>query len=281
MAPMVVVLGGRIADMAREWSGDAWLVALVIGLLALAAASSWLLVSSRHLNLPPGPWPLPVVGNWLQVGDDLNQRLLATLAQRYGHIFLLRMGQRNLVVVSSPELAKEVLHTQGVEFGSRTRNVVFDIFTGKGQDMVFTVYGDHWRRMRRIMTLPFFTNKVVQQNRIAWEAEVDIAMEDIKKLPGATTSGIIIRQRIQLMMYNVVYKMMFGRTFSGLDDPLYVNLMNLNNENNRLAQSFKYSYGDFLPSLKPFLRGYLKEVWEANQRRLNFLRDAFLNERKK
>ncbi|CAI9782123.1 unnamed protein product [Fraxinus pennsylvanica] len=39
------------------------------------------------------------------------------------------MGQHNLVVVSSPDLAKDVLHTQGVEFGSRTRNVVFDIFT--------------------------------------------------------------------------------------------------------------------------------------------------------
>ncbi|KAI4374126.1 hypothetical protein MLD38_012160 [Melastoma candidum] len=57
----------------------------------------------------------------------------------------------------------EVLHTiRGVEFGSRTRNVVFDIFTGKGQDMAFIVYGEHWRKMRRIMTVPFFTNKVVQ-----------------------------------------------------------------------------------------------------------------------
>uniref|UniRef100_A0A151UIP2 Trans-cinnamate 4-monooxygenase n=1 Tax=Cajanus cajan TaxID=3821 RepID=A0A151UIP2_CAJCA len=74
-------------------------------------------------------------------------------------------GQRNLVVVSSAELAKKVLHTQGVEFGSRTRNVVFDIFTGKGQDMVFTVYGEHWRKMRRIMIVPIFTNKVVQQYR--------------------------------------------------------------------------------------------------------------------
>jgi hypothetical protein len=28
--------------------------------------------------------------------------------------------------------------------------------------MVFTEYGDHWRRMRRVMTLPFFTMRVVQ-----------------------------------------------------------------------------------------------------------------------
>ncbi|GLT58802.1 hypothetical protein SLA2020_316660 [Shorea laevis] len=45
---------------------------------------------------------------------------------------------------------------------------IFDIFTSKGQDMVFTVYGEHWRKMRRIMTVPFFTNKVVQQYRPVW-----------------------------------------------------------------------------------------------------------------
>lgn len=110
----------------------------------------------KKFKLPPGPLSLPIFGNWLQVGDDLNHRNLSDLAKKFGKIFLLKMGQRNLVVVSSPDLAKEVLHTQGVEFGSRTRNVVFDIFTGKGQDMVFTVYGEHWRKMRRIMTVPFF-----------------------------------------------------------------------------------------------------------------------------
>ncbi|TQD91295.1 hypothetical protein C1H46_023107 [Malus baccata] len=44
---------------------------------------------------------------------------LTNLAKKFNDCFLLHIGQRNLVVVSSPELAKEVLHTQGVEFGSR------------------------------------------------------------------------------------------------------------------------------------------------------------------
>ncbi|VAI11208.1 unnamed protein product [Triticum turgidum subsp. durum] len=98
-------------------------------MLAIAVAK----LTGKRFRLPPGPSGAPVVGNWLQVGDDLNHRNLMGMAKRFGEVFLLRMGVRNLVVVSSPELAKEVLHTQGVEFGSRTRNVVFDIFTGKGQ----------------------------------------------------------------------------------------------------------------------------------------------------
>ncbi|WOL10034.1 hypothetical protein Cni_G18788 [Canna indica] len=78
----------------------------------------------------------------------------------FAKVYVARNVQ-NLVLVSTPELAREVLHVQGVEFGLPTRNVVLDIFTNKGQGMVFTVYGDHWRKMRWIMTVPFFTNKVV------------------------------------------------------------------------------------------------------------------------
>ncbi|KAI5055574.1 hypothetical protein GOP47_0029095 [Adiantum capillus-veneris] len=232
------------------------------------------------LHLPPGPIAVPIFGNWLQVGDDLNHENLSEMAKKYGEVFLLRMGQRNLIVVSSPELAKEVLHTQGVEFGSRTRNVVFDIFTGKGQDMVFTVYGDHWRKMRRIMTVPFFTNKVVQLSRTHWEEEIDSAIADIKANPDAATTGVVVRRRLQMLMYNNMFRMMFNRRFDKEDDPLFLELKRLNGERSRLAQSFEYNYGDFIPILRPFLRKYLRLCQKVKDERLNLFRN-FIEERKR
>nr|AOX49221.1 cinnamate 4-hydroxylase 1 [Acacia koa] len=254
------------------------LIGLFVAVIVAIVVSK---LRGRRFKLPPGPLPVPIFGNWLQVGDDLNHRNLTDLAKKYGDIFLLRMGQRNLVVVSSPELAKEVLHTQGVEFGSRTRNVVFDIFTGKGQDMVFTVYGEHWRKMRRIMTVPFFTNKVVQQQREGWENEVASVVEDVKKNPESATNGIVLRKRLQLMMYNNMYRIMFDRRFESEDDPLFQRLKALNGERSRLAQSFEYNYGDFIPILRPFLRGYLKICKEVKETRLKLFKDYFVDERKK
>jgi len=238
-------------------------------------------LTGKRFRLPPGPSGAPIVGNWLQVGDDLNHRNLMGYSKRFGEVFLLRMGIRNLVVVSSPELAKEVLHTQGVEFGSRTRNVVFDIFTGNGQDMVFTVYGDHWRKMRRIMTVPFFTSKVVAQNRVGWEEEARLVVEDVKADPASATTGVVIRRRLQLMMYNDMFRIMFDRRFESLADPLFNKLRALNAERSILSQSFDYNYGDFIPVLRPFLRRYLNRCHTLKSKRMKVFEDHFVQERKK
>lgn len=234
---------------------------------------------------PPGPFALPIFGNWLQVGNDLNHRRLAELAQTHGPIFLLRLGVKNLVVVSNPELACEVLHAQGVEFGSRPRNVVFDIFTGAGQDMVFTVYGDHWRKMRRIMTVPFFTNKVVNNYSPMWEEEMDKVVKDLKHNEVISTraknEGFVIRKRLQLMLYNIMYRMMFDEGFESMDDPKFIEATRFNSERSRLAQSFEYNYGDFIPLLRPFLRSYLNKCKDLQKKRLAFFNNYYVEKRRK
>lgn len=251
-------------------------------LLILAFSLLLLRRRRRRSNVPPGPISFPIFGNWLQVGNDLNHRHLAHLSQTHGPLFLLKLGSRNLVVVSDPKLATQVLHTQGVEFGSRPRNVVFDIFTGNGQDMVFTVYGDHWRKMRRIMTLPFFTNKVVHQYSGMWEQEMDLVVMDLgSDHVMVREQGMVIRRRLQLMLYNIMYRMMFDARFESPDDPLFQQATKFNSERSRLAQSFEYNYGDFIPILRPFLRGYLNKCRDLQSRRLAFFNNYYVQKRRK
>ncbi|XP_027067045.1 cytochrome P450 CYP73A100-like [Coffea arabica] len=240
-----------------------------------------LLRPKKSTGLPPGPLSIPIFGNWLQVGNDLNHRLLAEMSKKYGPVFLLKLGSKNLVVVSNPELANQVLHAQGVEFGSRPRNVVFDIFTGNGQDMVFTIYGEHWRKMRRIMTLPFFTNKVVHQYSDMWEDEMDLVVRDLRTDERVRTQGIVIRKRLQLMLYNIMYRMMFDAKFDSQTDPMFIEATQFNSERSRLAQSFEYNYGDFIPLLRPFLRGYLKRCRDLQRRRLAFFNNYYVEKRRK
>ena len=147
---------------------------------------------------------------------------------------------------------------------------------------MFTVYGDHWRRMRRIMTLPFFTSKVVQQSRVAWEDEVEEVVKDLTANPNsfATSHGVVIRRRLQMMMYNIMYRMMFGTRFQREDDPLFEKLKLLNGERSRLAQSFEYNYGDFIPLLRPFLKRYLDTCRQVKDERIQLFKDEFVEPRR-
>ncbi|KAH7299982.1 hypothetical protein KP509_24G039400 [Ceratopteris richardii] len=257
-------------------------IRLLLSVLILTVCSGFFLKHrKRRLKLPPGPLRWPVVGSLLQFKNDLNHKLLALLAKKYGDIFMLQMGQRTIVVVSSPELAEEVLHTHGIEFASRKGNFVYDIFTGNGKDMVFTAYGDSWRRMRRIMTVPLCTNKVVKESHSAWEHEIDRVIEDLTSRRESFTSGVFIRSRLQLMVYNVIYRMMFNHRFEDENDPIYVQLKAYNTQTNSLAESFEYNYGEFLPLLKPLLSSYRKECQDLQEKRQSFLREKFLEERRK
>ena len=73
---------------------------------------------------------------------------------------------------------------------------------------------------------------------------------------------------------------MFDRRFETENDPLLLKLKALNGERSRLAQSFDYNYGDFIPILRPFLRGYLKICKEVKETRLKLFKDYFVDERK-
>ncbi|RWR95925.1 Cytochrome P450 CYP73A100 [Cinnamomum micranthum f. kanehirae] len=54
---------------------------LVLPLTLSLIALSLILPLFKKSNLPPGPPSLPIFGNWLQVGSDLNHRFLASLSQ--------------------------------------------------------------------------------------------------------------------------------------------------------------------------------------------------------
>uniref|UniRef100_A0A2N9J4F9 Trans-cinnamate 4-monooxygenase n=1 Tax=Fagus sylvatica TaxID=28930 RepID=A0A2N9J4F9_FAGSY len=81
-------------------------------------------------------------------------------------------------------------------------------------------------------------------------------------------------------MYNNVYRIMFDKRFESEDDPLFLKLKALNGERSRLAQSFEYNYSDFIPILRPFLRGYLKICKDIKERRLQLFKNYFVDERK-
>ncbi|KAL8129199.1 hypothetical protein V2J09_018354 [Rumex salicifolius] len=131
---------------------------------------------STSSSSPPGPRKLPAVGNILHLVSLLPlQRRLAYLAGMYGSdgVLGLQIGQLPVVVVSSPEAAKQVL--TGAGFLDRFESLAIRIFSYNHTNLVFSPHGPHWSRIRRICDAELFRPervKTFQRIRLAKSASL-------------------------------------------------------------------------------------------------------------
>ncbi|MBA0675370.1 hypothetical protein Goari_016918, partial [Gossypium aridum] len=56
------------------------------------------------------------------------------------------LGEISTIVVSSPEIAKEVLVTHGTIFVDRPYMIAADVITYGYRDIVMAPYGNYWRQ---------------------------------------------------------------------------------------------------------------------------------------
>ncbi|GAB4858577.1 hypothetical protein Ancab_010051, partial [Ancistrocladus abbreviatus] len=94
----------------------AFLSTLTLIILTLLAAA-WIR-RRKHQPIPPGPLALPLVGYFPFLSPSLHS-YFTSLAQSYGPILSLRLGQKLCIVISSPSLAKEFLKDHDVTFANR------------------------------------------------------------------------------------------------------------------------------------------------------------------
>lgn len=75
---------------------------------------------TRKFVQAPGPCPWPIIGNLDIVGRFKNPfEAFGTLANQYGDIYSLTLGQTRCLIVNNLELIREVLNKNGKFFGGR------------------------------------------------------------------------------------------------------------------------------------------------------------------
>ncbi|XVF03642.1 hypothetical protein REPUB_Repub05bG0010700 [Reevesia pubescens] len=188
----------------------------------------------------PGPRKLPVIGNMHQIATPLPHKTMRDLALKHGPLMHLQLGEVSTVIVSSPEVAKEVTKTHDIHFSYRPALDVPKITTYDFTNVAFAPYGNYWRYLRKVCTTELLSATRVQSFRSIREEEVLNLIKMVNKSAGKPFN---LGEKIFSMTYGIVARAAFGQKCK--DQEIYIASIT---ELTKLLSGF--SLPDFFPSVK-------------------------------
>ncbi|XP_040848357.1 cytochrome P450 2C26-like isoform X2 [Ochotona curzoniae] len=187
-------------------------VALVLSVSCLLLFSLWRWNTTRQ-KLPPGPTPLPIIGNILQMDFKDISKSLTNLSKAYGPVFTLYFGTKPTVILHGYEAVKEALVERGDEFAGRGSIPIFEKFTKRLG--IAMSNGKTWKETRRftLMTLRNFgMGKRSIEDRVQEEARC--LVEELRKTNASPCDPAFI---LGCAPCNVICSVIFQKRFEYSD----------------------------------------------------------------
>ncbi|KAL6530589.1 hypothetical protein OROMI_028478 [Orobanche minor] len=226
-----------------------------------------------RFKLPPGPRPLPVVGNLYDLKPVL-VRCFTEWSQTYGPIFSVYFGSHLSIVVNSAELAKEVLKDNDQQLANRNRTRQIAKFSKNGMDLIWSDYGPHYVKVRKLCTLELFSMKRIDALRPIREDEVTAMVESIFKdsiKPENKGKALVLREYLGMMAFLHITRLTFGKRFmdsNGVIDHQGEELKGILNNGIKLGS--KKSFAEFLPWLRFLFKAENEALEEHDSRADSF-----------
>uniref|UniRef100_A0A8C8ZK34 Cytochrome P450 n=1 Tax=Prolemur simus TaxID=1328070 RepID=A0A8C8ZK34_PROSS len=202
-------------------------------------------------RLPPGPTPLPIIGNMLQLNPkDIPASLSKVRGFEYGPVYTVYFGPRPAVILHGYEVVKEALINQGDKFLGRGCFPIIDDIQ-KGYGLLFS-NGERWEQMRRfsLMTLRNFgMGKRSMEEKVQEEARC--LMEEFRKTESQPFDPKFI---LACAPCNVICSILFNERFQYKNET-FLFLMDLLNENFKEVNSHWIQTYNLWPTLIRYLPG--------------------------
>lgn len=175
----------------------------------------------------PGPRPLPLLGNLLQLKVPRLHLQLEDWARTYGDIYHLKMARQDVVVITRAEDICAVLRARP-ETWRRPANLA-SIVRESGAHGVFSAEGDEWRRQRRMVMAGF--DPAHLRNYMPTLVRVTRRLRN--RWIRAAHTGTVMDLQAELMRYSV-------DAASGISFGLDINT--IEDESSKLHDSLKHMF---------------------------------------
>uniref|UniRef100_A0A672IV38 Cytochrome P450 2K1-like n=1 Tax=Salarias fasciatus TaxID=181472 RepID=A0A672IV38_SALFA len=198
---------------------------------------------------PPGPRPLPVFGNLLQLDLKKPHQSLFELSKKHGSVFTVYFGIEKVVVLAGYQTVKEALVNYAEEFGDRDITPILED-SNRGHGILFA-NGDSWKEMRRfaLSTLrDFGMGKRIAESKIL--DECDHLVEVLESHQGKPFDT---RPPLTHATANIISSIVYGSRFE-YNDSRFQNLVSRANQTIRLIGSPSVQLYNMFPRLASWVK---------------------------
>ncbi|TVU02000.1 hypothetical protein EJB05_52535, partial [Eragrostis curvula] len=143
--------------------------------------------------------------------------LTAPCARRHGPLMMLRFCELPVMVVSSPDAAREIFRTHDIDFASRTIGPMLQLVFRGAEGLIFAPYGDGWRQLRKICTLELFSSRRVHSFRPVREDELGRFLSSVASA-AAAAAPVNMTQRIKAFVADSAVRAIIGSRSEHRDD---------------------------------------------------------------
>ncbi|KAM0935065.1 putative geraniol 8-hydroxylase [Dioscorea sansibarensis] len=198
-------------------------------------------------TLPPGPRPLPIVGNLHQLLNGMPHRCLARLAEKYGPIMTLRLGQTTTLVISSPDMAREVLQKNDLAFSGRAIPDAIRALRYGDLSVAWIPANPEWRNLRMIYNTELFSSKRLDSTKGLREQKVRELISYVSECC-VSRKALNIGQLVSVTILNMISSTIFSVDLADLrseSSPEVIELVH-----NIMKGTSEPNLADFFPWLK-------------------------------
>ncbi|XP_053577680.1 cytochrome P450 2G1 [Bombina bombina] len=219
-------------------------------------------------RMPPGPFPLPVVGNFLQIRKEGLVPYLVKMGETYGPVSTIYMGSRPMVILNGYQAVKEAFVDRGDDFLDRGKMPLFERVYRNGS--LGLANGMDWKQLRQfsILTLrDFGLGKKSLEEPIQKEAQYLVEhFRRLNKEPVDPSSTMICASS------NIIASLLMGKRYK-YSDKKWIQILNNVHEAFHLVCSLWGQMYDVLPTLMRVMPGPHNNIFPLFQELMDVIEE--------
>lgn len=185
--------------------------------LAFLTLASWYFTRiRRRKRCPPGPQPLPILGNMFEIPTENAWETYAQWKEEYGDIIYLEVLGAPMVILNSSKACNDLLEKRSSIYSDRPRLTMINEIVGWSFNWILMKYGPRWHKYRRLFSDHF--------NQTATKTHIPLQQRSVHEfLRRVVESPEGVMDHLRFALSSQIMEIVYGIKAHDAEDPYIKN----------------------------------------------------------